>query len=258
MNQGHARVLSTELVYEDTYLQWYSEPSIGAAAEVGQFVMLRCRGDDEMDPLLPRAMSFHRVRDAQGERQWSILFTVVGRGTRWLSQRKAGDRVFVYGPLGRGFKVRANSRNLLLVGGGIGIAPLLWLADEGVAQGKNVTLLAGARRASMLYPEQLLPPEIELVATTEDGSLGRKGLVSEPFAEYLPWCDQAFACGPNPMFKSLAEVRRKAGLRRPVQILMEERMCCGTGICYSCAIFARKGVRLVCKDGPMFEIHEVF
>lgn len=256
MNQALARVLKTELVYERTYLQWYSSAEIGAAAQVGQFVMLRCREEQEMDPLLPRAMSFHRVRGDQSE--WAILFTVVGRGTEWLARRKPGDLVGTFGPLGRGFQVKDSSRNLLLVAGGIGIAPLLWLADEAVSKGQNVTLLAGARTAAQLFPESMLPAEVELVVTTEDGSMGRRGLVSEAFAEYLPWCDQAFSCGPNPMFRALAEVRRKAGLRKPVQILMEERMCCGTGVCYSCAVFARKGPRLVCKDGPMFEIHEVF
>lgn len=257
MNQALARVLETRLVYERTYLQWYSSAEIGANASVGQFVMLRCRDEAEMDPLLPRAMSFHRVRgDKRAE--WSILFTVVGRGTEWLSRRRPGDVVATFGPLGRGFAVKDSSRNLLLVAGGIGIAPLLWLADEAVARGQNVTLLAGARTAAQVFPEAMLPPEVELVVTTEDGSLGRRGLVSEAFAEYLPWCDQAFACGPNPMFRSLAEVRRRLGLRKSVQILMEEQMCCGTGVCYSCAVLARKGPRLVCKDGPMFEIHEVF
>ncbi|HEX5940293.1 MAG TPA: dihydroorotate dehydrogenase electron transfer subunit [Dehalococcoidia bacterium] len=257
MNQALARVIETQLVYERTYLQWYSSPEVGRSAQLGQFVMLRCRDEQELDPLLPRAMSFHRVR-GNGQGEWAILFTVVGRGTEWLSRRRPGDMVGVFGPLGRGFAVKDSSRNLLLVAGGIGIAPLVWLAEDAVAKGQNVMLLAGARTAAQVFPAELLPSEVELVVTTEDGSLGRRGLVSEALAEYLPWCDQAFACGPNPMFKALAEIRRKAGLRKPVQILMEERMCCGTGVCYSCAVFARKGPRLVCKDGPMFEIHEVF
>ncbi|MGH7928534.1 MAG: dihydroorotate dehydrogenase electron transfer subunit, partial [Candidatus Binatia bacterium] len=138
------------------------------------------------------------------------------------------------------------------------VAPLIWLADEATAQGKNVTLLVGARRASLAYPSALLPPQVEVVVTTEDGSMGRSGLVSEAFDEYLRWSDQAFACGPNAMFDSLAAIRRKTGIRKPVQILMEERMCCGTGICYSCAVFTRKGTKLVCKDGPKFEIQEVY
>jgi dihydroorotate dehydrogenase electron transfer subunit len=257
LNQALARVIETRLVYERTYLQWYSAKEIGAGAQVGQFVMLRCREEQELDPLLPRAMSFHRVR-AGNQGEWAILFTVVGRGTEWLSRRKPGDQVATFGPLGRGFTVKDSSRNLLLVAGGIGIAPLIWLAEEGIAKGQNVTLLAGARTAAQVFPEAMLPPEVELVVTTEDGSLGRRGLVSEAFADYLPWADQVFACGPNPMFRALAEARRKLGLRKSVQILMEERMCCGTGVCFSCAVFARKGPRLVCKDGPMFEIHEVF
>ena len=258
MNFARARVVSTEEIYEDTYLQWYSAPEIGASAEVGQFVMLRCRDDEALDPLLPRAMSFHRLRETAGERQWSILFYVVGRGTRWLAEREPGDVVSAYGPLGRGFEIKRSSQNLLLIGGGIGIAPLVWLADCGVASGKNVTLLIGARRESLVFPARLLPPEVEVVVTTEDGSMGRRGLVSEALEELLPWCDQAFACGPNAMFQALAAVRRKSAVRKPLQILTEEAMCCGTGICYSCAVVTRKGVRLVCKDGPRFDIGDVY
>lgn len=258
MNQGEARLLSSEQLYEDTYLQWYSGKEIGAAAQLGQFVMLRCRDEAATDPLLPRAMSFHRVRGAVDEKQWSILFYVVGRGTRWLAERKPGESVFSYGPLGKGFQIKENSTNLLLVGGGIGIAPLIWLAEEGVRREKNVTLLIGARKASLVFPSEQLPPEVEVIVCTDDGSMGRRGLVTQQFEEHLAWADQSFACGPNAMFEAMAQTRRRMGLRRPVQILMEERMCCGTGICYSCAVFARKGVRLVCKDGPMFEIQEVY
>ena len=76
--------------------------------------------------------------------------------------------------------------------------------------------------------------------------------------QYLPWADEVFACGPTPMFRAMAAVVRQEASRKPVQALLEERMACGTGVCYSCAVFTRRGVRLVCKDGPMFELREVF
>ena len=216
-------------------------------------------------PMLPRPMSYHRLRPTQGGgHDFAILFEVIGRGTQWLSRRQTGDRIFVYGPLGRGYAVRRGAGNLLLVAGGIGVAPLVWLADEQVARGRHVTLIQGARSADGLFPAHLLAPEVEVVAVTEDGSLGRRGLVTDLVPDYLSWADQVFACGPNAMFSALAEVVRRIegeGARRrrkSVQVLLEEVMPCGTGICYGCGIMTRRGVRLVCKDGPRFELRDVF
>ncbi len=193
-------------------------------------------------------MSYHRLRPAQGGgADFAILFDAVGRGTQWLSRRRPGDRIFVYGPLGRGYAVRRDAGNLLLVAGGIGVAPLVWLADEQVARGRHVTLIQGARSADGLFPAHLLPPEVEVVAVTEDGSLGQRGLVTDLVPEYLSWADQVFACGPNAMFRALAEVVRRVegeGARRrrkSVQVLLEEVMPCGTGICYGCAVETRRG-----------------
>jgi dihydroorotate dehydrogenase electron transfer subunit len=170
--------------------------------------------------------------------------------------------VYCWGPLGTGYRIGRGSTNLLLVAGGIGIAPLVWLAEQAVAGGRNVTLILGARTADMLYPAKLLPPEVEVVITTDDGSAGRTGFVTTPFAELLDWCDQAFACGPTPMFRALAEVARNAKTRRSVQVLLEERMGCGTGICYGCAVQVRvrggRAMKLVCKDGPRFDLRDVY
>ena len=159
-------------------------------------------------------MSFHRVRTGANGPEWSILYDVVGRGTAWLSRRKPGDRVYGWGPLGRGYEIGHTSRNLLLVAGGIGVAPLVWLADEAVAKRLSVTMIVGARDAEHVFPSHLLPPEVEVVVTTDDGSAGRKGFVTEPFGELLEWCDQAFACGPNAMMQAMAAVARASKTRR--------------------------------------------
>ncbi len=120
-------------------------------------------------------------------------------------------------------------------------------------------MLLGGRTEAQIFPASQLPPAVELVAATEDGSLGTKGLVTQPFEQLLPWCDQVFACGPNPMFEALHNVARDSGLRKPVQALLESPMACGMGICYSCAVFPRRGgVRLVCTDGPMFDLRDLY
>lgn len=266
-----ATVVSQEEVYENTYLMWLSCPPVAKGASPGRFLMLHCSHSN--DPLLPRPMSFHRFRNAPApdvtsrpstpdprpaERQFAILYDVRGRGTRWLSERREGDRVDVFGPLGRGYEVASDAQNLLLVAGGLGVAAVIALADDAVAQGRSVTLLHGARSAQQLFPPSLLPKEVEFVATTDDGSAGHHGLVTDLLAEKLPWADQVFACGPNPMFASMTWAVRDLRGRRPVQALLEERMGCGTGVCYGCAVFTRKGVRLVCKDGPRFDLLEAF
>jgi dihydroorotate dehydrogenase electron transfer subunit len=251
-----ARVVSQEQLYEDTFLMWLSCPPVAKGAAAGRFLMIHC--SDGYDPLLPRPMSFHRFRDVGGDRQFAILYDVRGRGTAWLSGRQAGDHLAVFGPLGRGFQVDADSGNLLLVAGGLGVAALITLVDDALARGRSVTLLQGARTAAKLFPTDRLPDEVEVLSATDDGSAGHHGLVTDLLADHLSWADQVFACGPNPMFRSMSDVLREARTRKPVQALLEERMGCGTGICYGCAVFTRKGVRLVCKDGPRFELRQVF
>jgi dihydroorotate dehydrogenase electron transfer subunit len=276
---GFIRVVSTERLYGDTYLTWFDGPDLMQAATPGRFLMLRCAdiSDDRPnptgaslanDPLLPRAMSYHRVRDGEQGREFSILFDVVGRGTAWLATRQPGDLVYGWGPLGRGYSLRGPGQNLLLIGGGIGIAPLLWLADEAVEKGKSVVMVVGARSEQGVFPAHLVPPEVEVVVTTEDGSLGRKGRATDVFPEYYAWADQVFACGPNPMFAALADLvhmldgpagRGRVRRGKPVQALLEAPMGCGTGICYGCAVFDRRGEpRLVCKEGPRFEIRDIW
>jgi dihydroorotate dehydrogenase electron transfer subunit len=256
MHLEQAVVVSSERAYENTHLLWLSAPAVGRAAGAGQFLMIRC--GEGYDPLLPRPMSFHRFRRAGGERQFALLFDIRGRGTEWLARREPGDAISVFGPLGHGYAVDKASHNLLLVAGGTGVAALVALADEAAAEGRSLTLLHGARTAARLFPTALLPPEVEVMSATDDGSAGHHGLVTDLLPQYLPWADQVFACGPTPMFPAMADVVRREASRKPVQVLLEERMACGTGVCYGCAVFTRRGVRLVCKDGPRFELREVF
>lgn len=251
-----ARVVEAQELYPRNWAIWLDAPAACRGATVGQFLMVHC--GEGCDPLLPRALSIHRLRQGPNGTEFALLFTVVGRGTEWLARRRPGDHVLLFGPLGHGYKVRPGARNLLLVAGGIGVAPLVWFADERVARGDSVTLLLGARTADQLYPASLLLPEVEVVDCTDDGSAGRHALVSELLPEYLPWADQVFACGPTPMFRALANELRRGPWRKPVQALLEERMACGTGICYSCAAETRHGIRLICKDGPAFDLREVY
>ena len=265
MHTAFARVTENGKLYGNTYITWFDAPEVAQGAVPGHFVMLRTTDTMEAaaplvpdDPLLPRPMSIHRLREGKNGPEWSILFDVVGRGTSWLASRQPGDTSLCWGPLGKGYSIRPTSQQLLLVAGGVGVAPLVWLAEEAVRDGKRVMLVLGGRTADQIFPATHLPPEVEVVVTTEDGSLGRQGLATDAFMDHLEWCDQAFACGPNAMFRTMADALRTAKHRRPVQVLLEERMGCGTAICYGCAVETRKGMKLVCKDGPRFDLHEVF
>jgi len=248
LRQEAASIISNSEVMPGTYLMWLESPLIAPLAKPGQFVMVRC-GDYQ----LRRPLSIHLVDD---QNRLALLFTVVGKGTHWLSQRQAGDNLDLLGPLGNGYSIHPASRNLLLVAGGIGIAPLHFLAQKALKQGYSVTLLLGAQTATQLYPRHLLPPEAELVFATEDGSAGEKGMITDLLPDFLGWADQLFACGPTSMYRTMAKSKKLLNTK-PAQVSLEMRMGCGRGICYGCTLKTKSGLKQVCKDGPVFELKDV-
>lgn len=249
VSQTSSRVISACQVVPGSFLIWMEAPEIAATAKPGQFVMVKC-GDDT---LLRRPFSIHRIDTKKAE--IALLFSVVGKGTRWLSQRQPGDEIDLFGPLGNGFSINPASSKLLLVAGGIGIAPLAFLAQAALEQGRSVTLLLGAATKAQLYPNHPLPPGIKCITATEDGSYGHCGFVTDLSPEYIDRADQVFACGPAPMYQTMTKMPELKG--KPVQISLEVRMGCGWGICYGCTVKTRQGLRQVCRDGPVFELGDI-
>lgn len=231
------------------YLIWLDCPPIASQAWPGQFVMARCGVGLEYQ--LRRPFSLHQL---DGKRL-ALLFNVVGKGTRWLCQCQAGDNLDLLGPLGNGYSLHPGSHNLLLVAGGIGIAPLVFLAQQALSRGCSVTLLLGAPTATQLYPHYLLPPEVKLITTTEDGTGGKKGMITDLLPDFIGWANQIFACGPGSMYQTMAA--QKLLKAKPTQISLEVRMGCGLGICYGCTIKTKSGLRQVCRDGPIFELDDI-
>lgn len=254
MERFLATVVSNNEIMPGTHLLRLEAPQIAAAAQPGQFVMVRCRGG----ALLRRPFSVHQVAPESSPASLAVLFSNVGKGTDWLSRRRTGDnRMDLIGPLGNAFSIVPTSKQLLLIAGGVGIAPLAFLAQKAVASGRSVTLLAGAATAGQLYPQRLLPPEVKLILATEDGSAGDKCLVTDLVPGFLAQCDQVFACGPVAMYESLLRRCQKEMSGRSVQVSLEVRMGCGLGGCFSCTINTRHGLRRVCRDGPVFELEDV-
>jgi dihydroorotate dehydrogenase electron transfer subunit len=250
LKQATAAIISNSEIMPGIYLTWLDSPQIAPTAQPGQFVMVRC-GEET---LLRRPMSIHQLADETGGAKLALLFTVVGKGTRWLSQRQAGESLDLLGPLGNGYAINSSARNLLLLAGGIGIAPLCFLSQKTVSQGYSVRLLLGAPTASQLYPTHLLPPETELVTATEDGTAGKKGMITDFLPDFIGWADQVFACGPTRMYRTMASRNLKA---KPVQISLEVRMGCGLGTCYGCTLKTKSGLKQVCTDGPVFNLADI-
>jgi len=248
LKQTLASIISNDEVMPGVHLIWLESPQIASEAKPGQFVMVYC-GEE---CLLRRPLSIHLVEASKV----AFLFTVVGKGTYWLSQRQAGNNIDLLGPLGNSYFIHPASHNLLLVAGGIGIAPLRFLAQEGMYQGCSVRLLLGASTASQLYSKYFLPPEAESTVATEDGSAGKKGMITDILPDFAIWADQIFACGPVSMYHTIA-IHKQELLKKPVQISLEVRMGCGLGVCYGCTVKTKNGLKQVCKDGPIFDLDDI-
>lgn len=252
-----ARVLSKEEVAPETFFVWLEAPAIAREARPGQFLMVSC--GSHKDPLLRRPLCVSRlapIGDGQTPDRLALLFSVRGRGSMSLGQCQTGDCLSIIGPLGRAFTLKREAKRVLLVAGGTGLAPLGGLAEEARLQGKEVTLLLGVESAARMLPPKVIPQVAHLVVASMDGSVGHKGLVTELIPQYLDGVEQAFAVGPLGMYKTLWRMR-EALAPVPFQISLETRMACGTGLCFACSLPTRHGLKLSCKDGPVFALDEV-
>jgi dihydroorotate dehydrogenase electron transfer subunit len=246
--QIRATVISCERVTTGMYLLWLKAPEIAGSARPGQFAMLKCGGG----AFLRRPLSIHRVNDNRTE--VAFLFATIGKGTDWLSESKPGEWLDIMGPLGNGFNLSPSSQEILLVAGGLGLAPLVFLAERSGEKGIRVDLAYGTA-SDQRYDKTLLPKGIRLVEFTDDGTCGRRGLVTECLPDFLDTVDQVFVCGPLPLYLALARQQNLKG--KNVQVSLETRMACGLGVCYACSIKTISGQQQICHDGPVFRLEEV-
>jgi len=210
----------------------------------GQFVMVRVPGEVAF---IRRPFGIVGYDDGLCE----ICFKVIGAGTASLADAKVGDKVSVLGPLGNGFEIADASRHIL-VAGGYGIGPIIGLAWHLIEQNKECLIGYGAASAKhLLYMNELRALGCELRITTEDGSEGDKGLITDVLSDVDADCAM-YCCGPDGLSKAIAELGEKKGAC--VQVSLEKYMACGMGLCLGCVCESIDGTNLrVCKEGPVFD-----
>ena len=217
----------------------------------GHFSELRV--DNTPSVVLRRPISVHSF-DAE-KNEIGFLVQVVGDGTRWLASLKVGDKVNTLMPLGNGFTMPAEAGGrYLLVGGGVGSAPLYYLAEQLKKNGNDFVILIGARSEKDLYRRDAYEALGQVEYTTEDGSLGEKGYVTNHsiLAEKF---DRIYTCGPKPMMLAVAKYARENGIA--CEVSLENKMACGLGACLCCVEDTKEGHKCVCTDGPVFSIDEL-
>lgn len=270
MRDLHAGVYATTVIERrelatDVVLLSLDAPRLAEATRPGQYVMA-------IPPSGEAAATALAVYEAEGKLA-SLLFFITGKRTRELSELRLGDRLDVVGPLGNGFDLSGDARDVAIVAGGVGIASVLLCAQTLLRAGAGVRLFYGARTAELLVEaERFAEAGCELVLTTDDGSRGERGFVTDAL-ERSRKPDVIYACGPSPMLRGVARIAETFGVR--AQLSLEETFGCGIGGCWGCVVplvasspqapgfpDASEGgsdvvYARICKEGPIFWAHEL-
>ncbi len=252
-----AKVLSNKSLADNIY---FLKVSFKETINVkpGQFFNLKVCRDESYDPLLRRPLSVFDFDLDNNE--VSFIYEIKGRGTRALSNYIKGDFLDIHGPLGNGFTVDFNNKKLILAGGGMGIAPLYFLAKY-IGVNNDLTLCLGAANKGVLKPlvDYFANIVVELKLSTDDGSFGSQGTIScllnnSSLGKEVEY-DYLFGCGPKPMLEWLQSWMREEGISG--EFSLEERMACGNGLCLSCSCKTTDGNKRLCKEGPVLPADEV-
>jgi len=270
MFQIKTKILKQKKIADHYFRLMINAPVIAELAIPGQFVNILV--NDANEPLLRRPLSIHRV---VGGPAIEIIYEVKGKATQILSQKKAGDFLDIIGPLGNGFDFNPQA---ILVAGGMGVAPLFFLAERLVhgprltAHRKPIVLIGAKTKNQILCEKEFKKLGCDVKIATDNGSRGFKGrvtdLLKEVFVSRLTshvsclmsrTCNvqrvTLYACGPKPMLKEIAIISRRYKI--PAQVSLEEHIACGIGACLGCVVNTGQGYRRVCKDGPVFNAKEI-
>ena len=255
MVQIKTRILHKKAIQEKYFRLIINAPQIVNSAKPGQFVGIRLT--DASEPLLRRPFSIHRVRGKNIE----LLYEVVGLGSEILSQKKPGEYLDIIGPLGNGFSYQLSAISYqppILVAGGMGVAPLLFLAEK-LGHANMLVLIGAKTKKQILCEKEFKELGCDVRISTDDGSKGFKGKAADLLKHLLSAKSREpstiYACGPKPMLKEIAVISRDYNI--PAQISLEEHMACGIGACLGCAVNTKEGYKRVCQEGPVFNTDEI-
>jgi len=239
MRSGKWNIVSNERIAERVWRMVLKGDTTGILP--GQFVEIEIPGF-----YLRRPIS---VCNIEGD-ELTIIYKTVGQGTAAMAQMHAGEGLNILTGLGNGYDLTKAGNETLLIGGGVGVPPLIYAAKELRKAGKRVTAVIGFNTADEVFGEQEMQAMgCEVKVCTMDGSYGEKGVVTDLIVKDAPFY---YACGPLPMIKAILRTVGTNG-----QISMEERMGCGVGICMGCTIETHNGYKRVCKEGPVFDAKEI-
>jgi len=251
--------ISQKKSWKDYYLFSLESPQVAIEAHPGQFLMVKV-SDDHPYPLLRRPLSIH----GRDKKILEIFFKVAGTGTALLAQKKVGESLDILGPLGKGFRLDESlkGKKLFAVGGGRGIAPLYFLAQELRSLGASTKIFYGGQTYEHLpLRGEFEKGGINTAYSTDDGSFGFKGFVTglleAELRKMVP--DKIYACGPEAMLEKIAQISKKRNI--PAEFSLESLMGCGFGACWGCVKRIKKGEKegwlKVCEEGPVFSADEI-
>lgn len=263
MKKVKAEVLENKKINEDYFvMDMYSE-DIASSAQPGQFIHIRIQGETGQT-FLRRPFSIHSLKKGD---IFQIMYKVVGAGTKTLSHCPPGIKLDIIGPLGRGFYLDPEKNNLLAAGG-IGIAPLFFLAQSIKnyhAENKSLVFIGAKCADGLLKVKEFEEMGFKVLTSTDDGSCGKSGLVTQLLADFIKEKEnvsfknkgEIFGCGPAEMLRSLIKLSKDLNIE--CQVSLEEMFACGIGACLGCAVAAGRGggYKMVCKDGPVFFSDEI-
>jgi dihydroorotate dehydrogenase electron transfer subunit len=285
--QLKAKILFNEKIKGNYWRCIFDCMPIAKFAAPGQFLEIEVSRKSQQ-PLLRRPFSIHKLRSQKPEvrSQIEIIYEVVGEGSRILSQRRPGEYLDIIGPLGNGFSCRTPNPSRLsfgsgrdpafagepgtpiLVAGGMGVAPLTFLAEKlkeipkPKSQIPNLVLIGAKSKSQILCEKEFKKFGCQVKIATDDGSRGYKGKVTELLKQILrknaitqERYNAIYACGPRPMLREIAGISKAQKI--PAQISLEEHMACGIGACLGCVVNTRDGYQRVCKDGPVFPAEKI-
>jgi dihydroorotate dehydrogenase electron transfer subunit len=245
------RIVEREVLNKDFFILKLAVDSKMPDMKPGQFAQVRVDGSRET--FLRRPLSIHDVDYAANT--FKLLVQIAGKSTLALSRLKAGDSLNIIYPLGNSFSLPSDGEKLLLVGGGCGIAPLLFLAKYLNSHGFIPDILLGFRNRERIIEYEKYKDTGNVFVATEDGSMGERGFVTTHSIIQTGIYDRVYCCGPVPMMKAVAAFSKKKGIT--CEVSLENLMACGFGVCLCCTVETVKGNLSTCVDGPIFNTNDL-